>query len=115
MRYEMMVRSIRPVLKEIDDFHEILYVVYHKYGPDKKYDLIMWVAAELQLKAEAILKAVLPKRLEAKGETFRAAADELYKATEELVAFMRSADEKAIDRAVENVHTKYRSLEKVFD
>src|SRR4030042_3984569 len=36
-RSEMMVRRIRPVLREVDDFHKTLYVVYHKYLPDKDY------------------------------------------------------------------------------
>lgn len=39
-KYENLVRIIRPVIKEIDEFHKILYVIYHKYYPDKKNEEI---------------------------------------------------------------------------
>ena len=36
-QFEMLVRLVRPVLKEIDQFHQELYMLYHYYMPD--YDL----------------------------------------------------------------------------
>ncbi len=36
-KYEMLVRAIRPVLKEMDEFHKALYVVYHKDLPAKDW------------------------------------------------------------------------------
>lgn len=67
---EMMVRLIRPVLKEIDEFHKVLYVVYHKYLPNKEFDKIKSVSDDFILKAEVITKATLPKRLEGKRRNF---------------------------------------------
>ena len=32
--YEKMVMVLRPPLKEIDDFHQTLYIIYHKLLPD---------------------------------------------------------------------------------
>lgn len=114
-RYEMMVRTIRPVLKEVDAFHKVLYVVYHKYLPNKDYEGIKSVSEDLTLKAEAITKAALPKRLEAKSEAFKAAAAALHESTVALAVSVKSGQGNAIETAVETVHTKYQALEKIFD
>jgi hypothetical protein len=111
-RYEMMVRIIRPALKEVDDFHKVLYVVYHKYLPAKDFEKIRGAAGELVTKAEAITKAALPKRLEPKAEAFHKSAADLYAAAKALAATTADA---ALAAAVEDVHTKYQVLEKVFE
>jgi hypothetical protein len=110
-RYEMLVRTIRPVLKEVDDFHRVLYVVYHKYLPDKDYAKIKETSGDLAAKAEAITKASLPKRLESKAEAFQKAAADLNEAAKALAA----APEASLAAAVETVHTRYQALEKVFE
>ncbi len=114
-RYEMMVRTIRPVLREIDAFHKTLYVVYHRYLPNKDSAKIAEVSAEMLVQAEAITKASLPKRLEAKNQAFGTASQELYDATKALVEIGKSGKAEAIFTAVETVHTKYKALEQIFD
>ncbi|MBN2408431.1 MAG: hypothetical protein JXE07_01735 [Candidatus Aminicenantes bacterium] len=114
-RYEMMVRTIRPVLKEVDAFHKTLYVVYHKYLPDKDFARITEAGGEMLVQAEAITEASLPKRLEAKTEAFDAAARELFQAVKSLVESGQSGGGEAVSAAVEIVHTKYQALEKIFD
>ena len=114
-RYEMMVRTIRPVLREVDAFHKTLYVVYHKYLPNKEFDKIAGVSADMVAQAEAITKASLPKRLESKAEAFGAASLELHEAAKALAETGKTGDGEAISAAVEKVHTKYVALEKIFD
>jgi NADH dehydrogenase/NADH:ubiquinone oxidoreductase subunit G len=114
-RYEMMVRTIRPVLREVDTFHKTLYVVYHKYLPNKDFGKIAEVSAEMLAQAEAITKTSLPKRLESKTQAFSVASLELHEATTALVEAGKSGEGKAISAAVEKVHTKYQALEKIFD
>jgi len=114
-KYEMMVRTIRPVLKEVDAFHKVLYVVYHTYLPNKDYEGIKSVSEDMTLKAEAITKAALPKRLEAKTEAFKTAAEALHESTKALAGTVKSGQGSAIEAAVETVHTKYQALEKIFD
>ena len=111
----MMVRLIRPVLKEIDEFHKVLYVVYHKYLPNKEFDKIKSVRDDFILKAEAIIKATLPKRLEAKTDEFATAAKELMEASKKLKITWATQDADAIEKAVEFLHTKYQNLEKIFN
>jgi phosphoglycerate-specific signal transduction histidine kinase len=114
-KFEMMVRLIRPVLKEIDEFHRVLYVVYHKYLPVKKYANIRSVTDDMILKAEAITKAKLPKRLEAKADKFSSAAQELLDASKKLKAACLTENTGLIESSVEYLHTKYQNLEKIFD
>lgn len=113
-KFEMMIRLIRPVLKEIDEFHKVLYVVYHKYLPNKKFDNIASVSDDFILKAEAITKADLPKRLETKTDEFSVAAKELLEASKKLKKTCSTKDATAIEKAVEFLHTKYQNLEKIF-
>ena len=115
MRYEMLVRAIRPVLPEMDAFHKELYVVYHRYLPDKKWDDVRTAAPAMKALAEAVAKAQLPKRLEAKTGMFKTAAAGLVEAAAGLESLAKSGDSAALEQAVLNVHTKYQALEKVFE
>jgi hypothetical protein len=114
-RFEMLVRAIRPVAKEVDAYHKVLYVVYHKYLPEKKYAEINCVAADMVAKAEAITKATLSSRLAAKTEAFQAAAAKLLAETKALEAAGKAGIEKDIALLVEKVHSAYLDLQKVFD
>ena len=115
MRFEMQVRAIRPVAREVDAYHKVLYVVYHKYLPEKRYAEISSAAADMVAKAEAVTKATLSKRLETKTEAFQAAAALLLSETKALEAAGKAGLEKDILLLVEKVHSAYQALEKVFD
>jgi len=114
-RYEMLVRIVRPILKEMDDFHKVLYIIYHKDLPDKDYAKIKASAPELVTKAEAVMTATLPARLEPKKEDFKASATALYKASKALAKIVETQTGPPVDAAVENVHAKYQDLVKVFE
>ncbi len=114
-RYEMLVRTIRPVLREMDEFHKVLYVVYHKALPDGKFDEIRAVSADLEAKARAVASATLSKRLKARTDRFRAAAADLAAAAAGLVAVSGGKDDAVVEKAVLSLHEAYVALEKVFD
>lgn len=114
-RYEMLVRAIRSVLKEVDEFHKVLYVIVHKYLPDKKYGEIEAAAADLRLKAEAVTKATLSKRLEPKADAYKEAAGKLLEATQKLEEACAVGSGPAIEKGVELVHSRYKALEVIFD
>jgi hypothetical protein len=114
-KYEALVRAIRPVLPEMDAFHKVLYVVYHKDLPDKKWDAVRAAAPDLKAKAEAVAKAQLSARLQPKAEAFNAAAVGLVEAASALVALGPKAEGAAIEAAVLKLHARYQALEKVFD
>ena len=114
-KYEGLVRILRPVLKEMDEFHKVLYVVYHKDLPDKKWDNVRAAAPDLKAKAEAVTKATLPARLQPKAESFQAAAAGLVEAAAALSGLDPHADGAAVEGAVLKLHSRYQELEKVFD
>jgi len=114
-KYEALVRLIRPVLAEVDAFHQLLYVVYHKYTPDKQFDQIRGATAELVAKAEAVTKAKLSARLAPKGEAYQTAAAALLEAAKALDAAGKAHDHDGMLSGVEALHARYQALEKVFD
>jgi hypothetical protein len=113
-KYEMLIRIINPSLKEIDSFHKSLYVIYHKYLPEKDYKKINSLTAELIAKAEAITKVKLSKRLEAKTTRFNEAANNLLVSVRELKEISEKGDSSNIDKAVEKMHSNYEKLDAVF-
>lgn len=114
-RYEMLVRLIMPLIQEVDEFHKAFYVIYHKYLPDNAYKKIKSASEGLLLKAEGVTKAKLPKKLEAKTEQFRLAAEALYRASKELKEKCDSGGESDIKDAINKLHGRYQSLEKIFE
>ena len=115
MKYEMLVRTINPVLKEMDAFHQSLYVVYHTYLVDKAYDKIRGASADLVTRAEAITQAAMPKQFAAKADDFKKAAAELLDAAKELDAAGKAHDHAGMETGVEKVHAKYEALQSLFE
>jgi hypothetical protein len=115
--FEMMIRVIRPVLKAVNDYHQILYVIYHKLYPDKKYTEITGYMDKLIAEADSLTKYPqdkLKKRLGENVSKFETASKELYDATVALKEVLKGNDDAKKDEAILNVHTKYKALETVF-
>jgi hypothetical protein len=113
-RYENLVRIIRPVLKEVDQFHQILYVIYHTHLPGNDFEKIKDLSNRLVQTSEAITKATLPSKLSGKEKEFREAANSLLIATKELHSNKETIDNKLVAASIENIHTKYQKLEEIF-
>ena len=114
-KYEAMVRILRPVVKEVDEYHKVLYVIYHKYMPSKDYKAINGVISDLYAKADACINAKLPKRLEPKTEEYKKTATDLTELTKTLKEKLATNDGAIIDDAIEKMHSKYQDLEKLFN
>lgn len=116
MNYEQMVRVVRPVLKELDAFHQSLYMLHHYYVPEEKSEQIKASADSLTKKMEALNAAELPKRLEAKKDQFTKARknlDDAVKAFSEGVKAKKAKDE--IAKLENTLHARYQVVEKVFE
>lgn len=114
--YEMLVRIVKPVTKEVDEFHKVLYMIYHHYGPNKNTEELSKAVDDLMIRADELKNCVLPKWATDKKDDFAKAADELYNSTKELQGLKNSkADDKQIEISIENVHTSYQMLEALFD
>ena len=114
--FEMLVRIIKPVTKEVDEFHKVLYMIYHHYGPNKNTAELNKAIDDLYMRADELKNCVLPKWASNKKDEFTKAADELYTSTKELKDLKDSkADAKVIDGGIDKVHTNYQKLEALFD
>ncbi len=113
--YENLVRIIHPVTEEIDEFHKVLYVIYHYYNPEENYDKIKSVADDFLEKAQKIKEAKLPKKFESKSEEYNTLSDELLSSVKELNEICSAGQNEKINSAVDKIHLKYQKLESLFD
>lgn len=113
--FEMLVRIIKPMSKEIDDYHQTLYMIYHYFFPEKEYEKLGKAADELFIKAERLKSADIPKRAANKKDEYLKVVENLYEATSALKHAFEQDEIEGIDKYVETVHTKYQDLEKLFD
>lgn len=114
-QYEKLVRITRPVLKEIDAFHQVLYMLYHHYLPGKNQQQIASSVAELKDKMAMLEKATLPDRLKKKEAVFIAARTALARSVKALDVSLAKDKPKEFSARVETMHSDYQALEKVFD
>jgi len=114
--YEKMVRVIRPAIKEIDDFHQTLYIIYHKLLPDKKFSEIEGMTDILITKSQAIVNYPHDKlkRLGDNVVKFDASAKKLYSSTVSLKEVLKGNDPEKKKVAVESMHSAYEELDALF-
>jgi len=110
-KYENLVRIIRPIVKELDEFHKVLYVIYHRYLPEARWAEIRKECNSLKEKSQKVLSAKLPKRLESKTDEFKKLAQELITSVNNLC----NAKDKIMEEAVEDMHEKYVALQELFE
>jgi hypothetical protein len=114
--YEILVRTIRPVMKEVDEFHKVLYPLYHYYMPKYEKDKIKTSIVELSAKMDSLLQAELPERLIEKQKAFLSKRALLDKSVKFLIKVVNEIDdEKTVVDAIKKMHTDYQVLEVVFD
>jgi hypothetical protein len=113
--YEMLVRIVKPVTKEVDEFHKVLYMIYHHYWPNKNMEEFGKAVDDLAMRADELANCVLPKWASDKAEPFAEQSQKLYDSTKNLKALKDSdADDAQLEKAIEDVHDNYVALEGLF-
>ncbi|MFA4948850.1 MAG: hypothetical protein WC674_10150 [Candidatus Krumholzibacteriia bacterium] len=113
--YERLVRTVRPVVSELEAFHQELYKLYHYYTPAYDLEKIRGAATAMTEKLGALKAAQLPKRLADRQEKFQADVLKLEAAVNDLNATVKTDAKEKVKAAVEKVHTAYQETEKLFD
>jgi hypothetical protein len=114
--FEMLVRIIRPVTKEVDEFHKVLYMIYHHYWPNKNKEEFNSAIDDLVIRAEELNSCVLPKWITEKTEIIKEQSQKLFNSTNNLKELKDdNADNSEIENAIERVHSDYMALEALFD
>ncbi len=113
--YERLVRLIRPVVSELEAFHQELYKLYHYHMPNYELELIRSDVAAMVEKMVPLKTAKLSTRLESRQEDFLAAVANLETELKTLAEAVKTSKKKVISDAVEKVHTAYQNTEKIFN
>lgn len=114
-RFEKLMRLIRPVLKELEDFHSSLYMLYHYYLPEYDIEKIRTSAEELKQKMRSLNSATLPERLQSKNPDFMLARKKLAESVEAFHSIVGAGSEETIKKAIDDLHTNYQIVQKIFD
>jgi hypothetical protein len=114
-QYEKLVRVVRPAMKELEEFHVVLYTLYHHQMAIYNPDSVKATVVELKKTMEILKGAKIPDRLQRKSSMFITARAQLSTSVDTLSSTVSSKDERRIRAAVNNVHANYQILEKVFD
>jgi hypothetical protein len=114
-RFESMVRVVRPVMKELDAYHQVLYTVYHKIIPEKRLAELPAAAGQLSSACSTLTAAPIPKRFASRETELKASFAALCLATADLQTAAAGADAALTAAAVETVHTRYQATEKLFE
>jgi hypothetical protein len=113
--YEKLVRVIRPRLKELEAYHVVLYQIYHYYMPEKNVAKLRKASKELAAASAKLLAVETPKKVQSKAEAFKTAVNALHESTLALQKIAAGKDVDAMATAVEDVHTKYQSVDAMFE
>lgn len=114
-QFEKLVRITRPVLKEIEAFHQVLYMLYHHYLPDNDVEKIVSSVTKLKEKMAVLEKAALPERWKEKEAAFTEARAVLAQSVKALDSSIAKDKPKEFAASVETMHSDYQALEKVFE
>jgi len=114
-QYEVLVRVIRPPLRQLEEFHAVLYMVYHYYMPGESLDKMRESVEPFREKMVALSRVTLPTRFMDKEASFKVARKKLEEAVTEFGAAVSSNDLGKIKSAVETIHSRYITLAAVFE
>ncbi len=114
-QYEKLVRITRPPLKELDAFHQALYMLYHHYLPDGDLGAIASSTKILNERMVELSNAKLPDRLQKKETAFNDARTKLAGSVAALDASLAGRDREAFAAQVESMHTDYQALEAILE
>jgi hypothetical protein len=113
--FEQMARVLAPRIKEIEEFHLVLYPLWHYAMPDKDYQAIKAAIPTLESRMDALMKAQFPERLKDSETQFIGKREALRKAVGDLTNVCRqNKDDEIIDKLI-RMHECYRDLDEVFE
>jgi hypothetical protein len=112
--YEQLVRVIRPLVPELESFHQELYKLIHYYSPANDEAKMHDAFVAMSEKMDPLKAATLPERLADRQGDFDAGVAALGERLNELDDALHSSDAEAIKAAVDAVHAAYGGVQGVF-
>lgn len=112
--FERLVRIIRPVLPELESFHEDLYKVYHYYMPNNDIEKIRTIIPSMKEKIGILKQTKLPQNLTNQQTKFNEAVTGLENYLIEVEKIAKDNNKEKIQAAVDNLHSEYQKIEALF-
>jgi hypothetical protein len=112
--FEAQMRIVRPVMKELGDFHVDLYQIYHHFLPGKQIEQLRASASTMKKSCQKLAEAAPPRWFKSDIEVLSKEREALCQETADLDKALGSADWEVITKAVEAVHNRYLSVESLF-
>jgi Skp family chaperone for outer membrane proteins len=109
--YEQLVIIIRPVLSELESFHEELYKVYHSYMPNNDIEKIKTIIPTMKMKIGLLKQAKLPQNQADRQNKFNEAVSRLETSLNELENLTKTNSKEKIKSAVDKLHSDYQSID----
>ena len=105
--FENLVMIINPPIPELDEFHKVLFHVYHDYLPAEDWQKVRESVPMFQEKVKQLGEAKLPGWMAEKDQDFRNACQNLENAIDQLAALDSESDDMQWENAIEEIHTAY--------
>lgn len=113
--FEQMARVLAPRMKEMEQFHLVLYPLWHEAMPNKDYKAIKVAIPSLESKMDALMKAEIPEDFKDIEPPIIEKREALRKAVEDLANVCRKNKDKEIIDKLTQMHESYRALDEVFE
>jgi flagellar motility protein MotE (MotC chaperone) len=113
--FEQMARVLAPRMKEMEEFHLVLYPLWHEAMPNKEYQTIKDAVPSLENKMDALMKAEIPEDFKDIETRIIEKREALGKAVEDLANVCRKNKNQEIIDKLTQMHESYRALDEVFE
>jgi len=113
--FEQMARVLAPRMKEMEQFHLVLYPLWHEAMPNKDYQAIKAAIPSLESKMDALMKAEIPEDFKDIETQIIEKREALGKAVEDLANVCRKNKDGEIIDKLTQMHESYRALDEVFE
>lgn len=113
--FEALVRIVRPILKELDDYHVELYQIYHYHMPNRDLEKLRATATRMAERCAALIEAQPPRGFHGDPHVLATATETLCARTVDLLETLQGEDWTAIEGSVERVHDQYRAVVGLFE
>ncbi len=114
-QFELLVRTIRPRVREMEPFHVVLYRAWHVELPAADWAALRRSAGALGSAMNALDGAKLSARQAALQERFEKTRAALRASVDALARAAQGTDDAVLKTALEKTHADYQSLDAVFD
>jgi hypothetical protein len=108
--YEELEKFFAVQIKELDQFHETLYFLWHRALPERNYEAIKETAPVFKTEADSLMKIPLPSACKVKGEDFEKSKAALRDAVYALATSCEKGTEDDIDKSLRAVHDRFAEL-----